>query len=207
MIFPDYTQTGMVYHVINVNDYREVRENGIVYNNKSTYKSRYEGFHRFINSFRPQYIPEWVDRTKAIFASMNFEEGHQWHSHSILLALTIDPSRCWIANENKANELYEPFVLHSEEEFCGAVHYLEGRGKKTAEEYWETSLSFQDNLGKRRDLEFGYDAEVMVFHPVKPQDIHYIAIISDHRVLTIDKWKETFCKKRENGIMIIVNMT
>lgn len=195
MLFPDYTQTGVVYHVINVNDYHKVKTRGIQYNNKPTYRNRYEDFHRFINSHKPDSIPEWVDRTKAIFASMNFSEGHQWHSHSILLALKIDPARCWVANENRANELYEPFVLHKENEFSDAVHYLEGEGKEAIKEYWETSLSFENNLGERRDRQPGFDAEVMIFHPVKPENIRYLAIISDHKIMTIGQWKETFCKR------------
>ncbi len=193
MIFPDYTETGVVYHIVNLNDLPGIKKEGVRYDNKTTYRSRYQDFHGFMNSHRPSRIPCWVDRSRAVFASMNFNDGHRWHSHSMLLALRIDPERCWIANENKANILYEPFVLRSLEEFQKAEGFLANEGKRIAEEYWETSLSFKDNLMRRKDREQGYDAEVMIFHPVEPEDIEYIAIVSDHRMLTVEKWKEVFC--------------
>jgi hypothetical protein len=194
MIFPDYTQTGVVYHVINLSDFHRVRQKGIEYDSKSTYCDRYEEFHRFINAFKTPTIPEWVDRTKAIFASMNFPEYHIWHSHSMLLAIEIDPARCWVANENRANQLYEPFILSKDREFGKAGRYLETNGRRLLNEYWQTSLSFLNNLDERRDKQPGYDAEVMIFHPISPQQIEYLAIVSDHRIMTIDQWKETFCK-------------
>jgi len=194
MLFPDYIHTGVVYHVINLNDLQKVREQGIKYDNKFTYANKYENFHEFLNAYKPQFIPDWVDRSKGIFASINFADDHQWHSHSMLLALKIDPARCWVANENKANILYEPFVLHRLEEFYKAEKFLNGEGRKIIKEYWETSLSFMDNLIKRKDKEPEYDAEVMIFHPVKPEGIHCLAIVSDHRMMTVKHWKETFCK-------------
>ncbi len=193
MLFPDYGQTGVVYHVINLNDLLTVKTGGIKYDDKLTYQNNYKDFHAYLNLHRTQKIPSWVDRTKAIFASMNFSDNHTWHSHSMLLAVRIDPLRCWIANENKANELYEPFILQNIDEFCGAEGYLKERGQAVIKEYWDTSLSFTDNLKQRRDKEAGYDAEVMVFHDIRPADIHYIAIVSDHRVMTVEQWKKTFC--------------
>lgn len=195
MLFPDYTQTAAVYHVISLNDLYKVKNDGIKYDNRSTYKCRYEDFHQFLNDNKPQHIPDWVDRSKAIFASMNFADDHQWHSHSMLLALKIDPARCWVANENKANILYEPFVLYKLEEFKNAEFFLQGKGKEIIKEYWETSLSFEGNLMQRKDREPGYDAEVMILHPVKPEDIRYLAIVSDHKMMTVEQWKQTFCKR------------
>ncbi|HOO13496.1 MAG TPA: hypothetical protein PK684_11140 [Bacillota bacterium] len=193
MYFPDYSRTGLVYHVVSLNDLAKVKAWGIRYHDKSTYQEKYREFHIFLNKFRAGRVPGWVDRTKAIFASMNFKKDHAFHSHSMLLAFRVDPARCWVANENRANQLYEPFILKDLEGFCGARDYLEGRGKALAEQYWETSLSFTDNLRLRRDRDEGYDAEVMVFHEIRPEDIQYIAIVSDHRLMTVEEWKRTFC--------------
>lgn len=194
MLFPDYTQTGVVYHIININDYQKIKEEGIKYDSKFTYKCKYLDFHKFMDSHKPAHIPRWVDRSKAIFGSMNFKEDHHWHSHSVLLAVKIDPKRCWVANENMANQVYEPFVLHRLEEFKGAARFLERKGREIIREYWETSLSFEENLKYRRDREPGYDAEVMIFHSIKPEDIQCLAIVSDHSIMTVAQWKETFCK-------------
>jgi hypothetical protein len=193
MFFPDYSQTGAVYHVINLNDLVRVNEQGIKYDRRAAYHDRYEDFHAYLNEYRTGEIPHWVDRTKAIFASMNFDDGHAFHSHSMLLAFEADPSRCWVANENRANEVYEPYVLQNIEEFRGAKEYLKRIGRAVIREYWKTSLSFTDNLVQRRDRWEGYDAEVMVFHDIKPENIHYIAIVSDHRIMTVEQWKKTFC--------------
>jgi hypothetical protein len=126
---------------------------------------------------------------------MNFPEDHIWHSHSMLLAIEIDPSRCWVANENRANQLYEPFILSKDQEFSKARRYLKTNGRRLLNEYWQTSLSFLNNLDERRDKQPGYDAEVMIFHPVDKSRIRYLAIVSDHRIMTVDQWKETFCKE------------
>jgi len=198
MYFPDYTQTGLVYHVVSLNDLAKVRSRGIRYDDKSTYQEKYRDFHVFLNGYRTDKIPGWVDRTKAIFASMNFRKDHAFHSHSMLLAFRIDPERCWIANENRANQLYEPFILQDVEGFQGAKDYLAGRGKGLIREYWDTSLSFADNLRLRRDRVKGYDAEVLVFHEIKPEDIHYIAVVSDHRIMTVEEWKRAFCGGSNN---------
>ncbi|MGI6702932.1 MAG: hypothetical protein ACOX42_02705 [Clostridia bacterium] len=197
MLFPDYSQTGLVYHVISLNDLAKVKTHGISYDDKATYQEKYKDYHVFVNRYRPKKIPDWVDRTRAVFASMNFREDHAFHSHSMLLAFSIDPSRCWVANENRANQLYEPFILHSVEGFYDARDYLEGPGRDLIKEYWDTSLSFTDNLSIRRDRTKGYDAEVLVFHDIKPEDIQYIAIVSDHRIMTVDTWRKTFCSGKE----------
>ena len=193
MLFPDYVKTGLIYHVVNLNDLEEVITQGIRHDTRPAFNDKYGDFHAFLNRYKTAGIPRWVDRTKAIFASMNFKDDHTFHSHSMLTAFEVDPSRCWIANENRANEVYQPFVLQRIDEFSKAKEYLKGRGQGVIKEYWDTSLAFTDNLGQRRDLWPGYDAEVMVFHDIRPQDILYIAIVSDHRIMTVQQWKEAFC--------------
>lgn len=193
MLFPDYTETGLVYHIINLNDLKEVAAEGIRYDHKSSYDERYIDFHAFLNQFRTPKIPLWVDRTKAIFASLNYSDNHIFHSHSMLLAFRVDPAKCWVANENRANEVYEPFVLQNTDGFSQASQYFKSRGRYIITEYWQTSLSFSDNLAQRRDRLDGYDAEVLIFHDIRPEDIHCIAIVSDHRIMTVEQWKRTFC--------------
>lgn len=190
--FPDYNTTETVYHVACITDLDNILNKGIKYNDKSTYSTMYLEFHKYISSFKPENIPDWVIREKAIFASLNYKKDHSWHSHSVVLALKIDKERCWIANENLANRIYEPFILKDVKYFEVANSYLNREGKKAIEEYWNTSLSFNENLLLRRDKEKGYDAEVMIFHDIKPEDITILRIISDHKIMTFEECLELY---------------
>lgn len=192
LLFEDYESTGLVYHIADINDLKEILEKGIRYNDKSTYLNRYLEFHKFFDLLKPDYIPNWVIREKAIFASMNFKKDHYFHSHSVVLGLKVDIEKCWIANENLANCLYEPLVLQKIEEFVDAKKYIENIGVEKGREYWETSLSFIDNLSKRKDMMKDYDEEVLIFHPIEVRDIVPLYIVSDHKMLTIDEWKKIF---------------
>lgn len=192
MFFKDYNSTGLVYHIANINDLNKIFEEGIRYDHKSTYINQYLSFHKFFDSLKPDNIPKWVLRQKAIFASMNFEKNHYFHSHSIVLGLKVDISKCWIANENLANCLYEPLVLSKIEKFKYVKEYIETIGVKKGEEYWNTSLSFVENLSKRKDRIDDYDEEVLIFHSIKPEDIEPLYIVSDHKMLTMDEWKTMF---------------
>lgn len=190
--FPDFNTTEVVYHVACITDLDNILKNGIKYNDKSTYSTMYLEFHKYISSLKPKDIPDWVIREKAIFASLNYKKDHSWHSHSVILALKIDKERCWIANENLANRIYEPFILKDVKYFEAANSYLNREGKKTIEEYWNTSLSFNENLLIRRDKEKGYDAEVMIFHDVRPEDITILRIITDHKIMTFEECLELY---------------
>lgn len=196
MFFEDYFKTGKVYHIAPINDLGKILSDGIKYNDKITYEHKYYNFHRFIDSLKPESIPSWVKREEAIFATKNYRAEPNFCSHSVVTALKIDPYKCWVANENRANQIYEPFILQEVDSLKGAGEYMKTEGQKLIKEYWETSLSFKENLDKRRDLKEGYDAEVLIFHNVKPKDIEILYIVSDHRIMKFDEWKKTFCKKR-----------
>ncbi len=193
MFFDDYLKTGKVYHVAPINDLGKILSDGIKYNDKITYEYKYYNFHCFIDSLRPAYIPPWVKRKKAIFATKNYRKEPNFCSHSAVMALKIDPSKCWIANENRANQIYEPFILQEVDSLKGAREYMKTEGKKSIEEYWQTSLSFEENLKRRMDLKEGYDAEVLIFHNVEPKDIEILYIVSDHRIMEFGEWKKVFC--------------
>jgi len=105
LLFSDYTETGFVYHVAPITDLKKIIEEGIRYNDKNTYLDKYLSFHKFIDSFKIDSFPQWLNREKAIFSSLNFAKDHCWHSHSVIMALRIEPEKCWIANENLANEV------------------------------------------------------------------------------------------------------
>ncbi len=182
----------VVYHVACITDLDNILTNGIKYNDKSTYSTMYLDFHKYISSLKSDNIPDWVRREKAIFASLNYRSDHSWHSHTAIMALKIDKSKCWVANENLANMIYEPFILKDVKSFEVAKEYLNIQGKKIIEEYWNTSLSFSENLSVRRDKEKGYDAEVMIFHDIRPEDITISRIISDHRVMTVEQCLELY---------------
>jgi len=194
MLFPDYSETQRVYHIVNIVDLEKVMDKGIRYDDKYTYEYQYFEFHDFIDKERTKKIPPWVVRKKAIFASMNFSESHYFHSHSAILAVKIDPKKCWVANENLANYIYEPFILQSMSEFEDCKTFLETEGKRIIKEYWNTSLSFEENLTVRRDREKGYDAEVLIFHDIKPDDLELLYIVSDHHFFTKEGFLKRFAK-------------
>lgn len=185
LFFPDLLETEVVYHVACITDLEDILKKGLKYNDKSTYLNKYLAFHRYIDSFKPKSIPNWVSRERAIFGSLNYPKDHSWHSHTVILSLKINKNKCWIGNENLVNVLYEPFILKDIEGFELAKTYLEHAGKNSINEYWNTSLSFCDNLSQRRDRESNYDEEVMIFHEIAPEDIKVLRIISDHRIMTL----------------------
>ncbi|MTI46694.1 hypothetical protein [Sporosalibacterium faouarense] len=189
MLFEDYTETKVVYHVAPITDLDKIMKNGIRYDDKKTYVSKYLSFHQYINKFKPKDSPVWLNREKAIFASLNYSGNHCWHSHSVLMALKISPEKCWIANENLANILYEPFILKDTIGFSEAKLYLKEKGEEIVKKYWDTSLSFKENLKIRKDREKRYDAEVMIFHDIKPSEIKLLSIVSDHKNMKIEEWK------------------
>ncbi len=194
MLFPDYTETKMIYHIVSIVDLHKVLKEGIKYNDKKSYISKYYDFHDYIDKHKTDKIPSWVLRKNAIFGSLNFSKDHSFHSHTALLAVKINSERTWIANENLANHIYEPFILQDIKELQECRNYLERDGSDILTKYWETSISFKDNLIKRYDDQEGYDAELLILQDIKPKDIEILKIVSDHNFLSINEWKNHFCK-------------
>ncbi|MGE5630865.1 MAG: hypothetical protein ACM3TR_07180 [Caulobacteraceae bacterium] len=201
IIFQDFAGEGYVYHIVNIIDLKKTMSEGIRYDDKKTYASKYYDFHSYLDSYKPLGIPEWVERKKAIFTSFNFKNNHTWHSHSAVLRVRIEKSRCWVCNENIANFIYEPFILQHMAEFGSAGSYISGNGLKIVQEYWNTSLSYIENLEKRYDKREGYDAEILVLHDIPPQNIECLYIISDHKMMTFKEWQDVF--KPENTCLSI----
>lgn len=192
MIFKDYMDTGLVYHIVTITDLKTILTKGLQYNDKATYQSKYYKFHQYFDSKKTSSIPSWVERSKAIFASMNFEKEHQWHSHSAVLGLHIKEELCWVCSENIANSLYEPLILQGTPGFEEAALFVKRQGPQIVEDYWNSSLSFKENLKVRNDKKAGYDAEVLILHDIPPEDIELLYIASDHRYMEANKWKEVF---------------
>jgi hypothetical protein len=188
----DLAQEGYVYHVASIIDLQKTLDEGLCFDDKNTYFSKYYDFHSYFDSFKPASIPLWVERKKAIFASLNFKKSHTWHSHTAVLKVRIRPEKCWICNENIANFIYEPFILQNLNEFGSAREYISINGRNVVEEYWALSLSYMENLEKRYDKREGYDAEVLILHDIPPQDIECLYIVADHEVMSLEEWKKAF---------------
>lgn len=192
MMLEDCSEQGYAYHVVNIIDLGKTLAEGIKYDDKPTYDSKYYDFHSYFDYYRPAAIPGWVERKKAIFASIGFKEGHKWHSHSAVLKIKIQNDRCWICNENLANFIYEPYILQNMEGFGDIREYMRVNGRAFVEEYWEHSLSYKNNLNIRYDKREGYDAELLIMHKVPPEDIECLYIISDHQIMSYKEWQEFF---------------
>ncbi|WP_026895486.1 hypothetical protein [Clostridiisalibacter paucivorans] len=192
MLLPDYTETGLVYHIVDIVDLRNILKNGIKYDDKNTYETKYVEFHKFMDDFKPDNIPHWVMRQRAIFCSMNFGTFNTWHSHSVLLGVKIDIDNAWIANENLANEIYEPFILKDIDGFKYCKNYIDEIGMENIKTYWDTSLSFKENLKLRKDKSKGYDEEVLILGDIPAENIYPIAIVTDHRIINIDQCKDVY---------------
>ena len=192
MTFIDCAEQGYVYHVVNIIDLERALQQGIRFDDKNTYMSKYIDFHSYFDLFKPRSIPEWVERKKAIFASIRFKDGHTWHSHSAILSIKIEKDRCWVCNENMANFIYEPFILQNLDGFADTQECLRINGKAFVEEYWNNSLSYNDNLEKRYDKREGYDAEILIMHPIPPENIQCLYIVSDHQMMSYKEWQEYF---------------
>lgn len=195
MKFLDFKENNRVYHIISITDLEYALKDGIKYDDKQTYTTKYYEFHDYIDRYKEEKIPDWVVRKKAIFGSLDFNKNHKFHSHTALLSIKVDVEKCWIANENLVNQIYEPFILHKIDEYNKSKQYLENEGTRLLKKYWKTSCSFKENLDKRLDKVKEYDAEVLIFHDIKPSDIDILYIISDHRMMTNKEWKKHFCKE------------
>ena len=192
MTLVDCAEQGYAYHVVNIIDLKRTLAEGIRYDDKTTYDSKYYDFHSYFDYYKPGIIPDWVERKKAIFASICFKEGHKWHSHSAILRVKILEDRCWICNENLANFIYEPFVLQNMEGCAHTQEYMRVNGRAFVEEYWYNSLSYRDNLDKRNDKKEGYDAEILIMHPIPPEYIECLYIVSDHQLMSYEEWQSFF---------------
>lgn len=192
MAFKDYAEAGYVYHVVNIIDLGKTLREGISFDDKNTYLCKYMDFHTYFDIYKPIGIPDWVERKKAIFASIRFKEGHTWHSHSAILKVKIQKDRCWVCNENLANFIYEPFILQHLEGFEHTRRYMQANGRKYVEEYWNNSMSYCDNLERRYDKKEGYDAEILIMHSIPPEDITCMYIVSDHQIMSYTEWQDFF---------------
>jgi hypothetical protein len=192
MPFIECAEQGCVYHVVNIIDLEKTLQEGIRFDDKNTYLSKYLGFHSYFDQYKPRSIPQWVERKKAIFASVRFRNGHTWHSHSAILKIKIQKGSCWVCNENLANFIYEPFILQSLKGFEDTREYMRLHGRAFVEEYWSNSLSYEENIQKRYDEREGYDAEILVMHPIPPQDIECLYIVSDHQIMSYKQWQAYF---------------
>lgn len=192
MSFIECAEPGFAYHVVNIIDLERTLLEGIKFDDKNTYKSKYIDFHKYFDQFKPESIPHWVERKSSIFASIRFRDGHSWHSHSAILRIKILKHRCWVCNENLANFIYEPFILQSLDGFSNTREYMRNNGKDLVEEYWNNSLSYNDNLQKRYDKREGYDAEILIMHHIPPENIECLYIVSDHQIMSYKQWQGYF---------------
>lgn len=185
MLFPSYKETKVLYHVVDIIHLNTILNNGIKSKERNKFSDeKYQEFNRYLDRNRLKKIPLWVQRQKAIFASLNFHKDTKWHSHSALLAIKIQEAKCWIANENLANEIYDPFVLQHINQFDHAKKFMEKYGEKKALKYWDHSYSFRDYFELGMDKKDSYDEEVMIFHEIYPEDLNCIMIVTDHNLYT-----------------------
>lgn len=145
-----------------------------------------------MDKYRTRNLPDWVMRKRALFASINYKDDQVWHSHSAILSIKVDEDYCWVANENTANFLYDPFVLKNISGFASLYDFLYNKGKGIAKDYWLNSMSFKDYLSKRDTLSTDYDVEVLIMKDIKPVDIELLAVVADHRIVTLDELNQTY---------------
>ena len=84
--------------------------------------------------------------------------------------------------------MFEPFILQHIQCFGKAKDFINKNGPNMVKEYWKDSLSLEENMKVRRDKENGYDAEVLIFQDIPPENIQCICIISDHDIIPPGKW-------------------
>ncbi|MDI6601672.1 MAG: hypothetical protein QME46_07805 [Thermoanaerobacteraceae bacterium] len=192
MLFPDYNETHILYHVACISDLSNILKYGLRFSQRLSYSNKYLAFHKFMDRNRTSNVPIWVVRERALFASFNFRDDQIWHSHSAILSIKVNEDYCWVANENTANYLYEPFILKRIPGFASLSDFLYNKGKEIAKEYWRNSMCFKDYLLKRNTLDSNYDAEVLIMNDIKPMDIELLAIVTDHRIVTVDELNQTY---------------
>ncbi|RBP37247.1 hypothetical protein [Garciella nitratireducens] len=193
MLFPHYNKTKVVYHVVNINQLKNILEQGIqIQERKDFSDDKYLDFNQFLDKNKPAWIPKWISRKNALFASLNFKENMQWHSHSALLALKVQEERCWVANENLANEIYDPFILQYIDQFNSARDFMKNYGRQKALYYWNNSFPFQEYLKKGKTPMKNYDEEVMIFHNIVPENIKCLMVVTDHYIFTPQEWQKYY---------------
>lgn len=193
MLFPSYKETKVLYHVVDIIHLKNILNNGIKINERNKYSDeKYDEFNKYLDQNKSEKIPPWVKREMAFFASLNFKKNTKWHSHSALLAIRIQEEKCWIANENLANEIYDPFVLQHINKFNNAKKFMKNFGAQRTLKYWEHSFSFREYFDLGIDKRENYDEEVMIFHDIYPQDLNCLMIVTDHNIYTPEQWQEKY---------------
>jgi len=76
--------------------------------------------------------------------------------------------------------------------FTHTREYMRDNGRLLVEEYWNNSLSYCENLKKRVDKREGYDAEILIMHPIPPENVECMYIVSDHQIMNYKEWQECF---------------
>lgn len=192
LLFEDYEKTKSVYHIVSLFDLRNTLRKGIYYDDKITYDTKYDGFHELIEIEKTENIPPWLNRRNAIFTSLNYSDNHCFHANTVILSVKINPKRCWVANEDLANQIYAPFVLSTIDIFSKSNNYVKGKGRELLKKYWETSLSFEENLKVRRDKDEDFNEEVLVLHNIPPEDIKIKYIFSNHTMMTVEEFEKKY---------------
>ena len=107
-MFPDYEDTGLVYHSTKIDNLVGVFSSGLIPgNDNSEYGTIYDSLYRY----RPDHVPNWVDPRKCVFCWMNMKRFRYRASGSVVLGIRMDPKivqRTWIGIITFSNWIYGP---------------------------------------------------------------------------------------------------
>ena len=146
-MFPDFDETGLIYHYTRVENLASIFQKGLIsrYKEGDDYQTIYEAHYHH----RPNHIPNWVDPRRCIFGYMNQKRGpttaigikaeqqiveRTWTALSIFSNWVYGPKEAGYFDTEELSEYYHKVV---EPVFCEA--------------YWKLSMSFWKNLRIRHD--------------------------------------------------------
>ena len=158
-LLPDFNETGLIYHGSQPENLASIFQNGLI----PQYNSPRDGHETIYNAhyrYRPKSIPDWVDPRRCIYGYMNRARQGGWGGivDGIVNGVTIGikaadhiTERTWTACVRFSDMVdcpEEAGYFDTEERKAFFKDRMEPVSCKA---YWETSLSFHDNLKIRLD--------------------------------------------------------
>ena len=136
-----------------------------------------------IHTYRPFWIPQWVDRRKALYANPMFNNYgvRENRQNCDLYAVYLHPEYCWVGSQGLGGfclDAGEDYTSEEYKQYNITSQWLEQHRKDLigyAKDYWWYSCSLKnyrrnDPFVHWKDKYYGLD-EILIVHPIKQFDL------------------------------------
>ena len=158
-LFPDFEDTGLIYHGTTVENVRSIFLRGLVPRGKPDPEDKHDTIYDSLYGHRPDCIPDWVDPRNCIFGYLNRKRYERDKvagatASGAVLGLKAEKwitDRVWVGNTAFSDWVYCPEEAGYFDTPERERYYRRVLEPTAAAAYWRTSLSFEENLKIRHD--------------------------------------------------------